>query len=89
MGHTHVAGTLGERRAIAQPSSRANGVLQHPPEAFDRVEMVATMCRQAVETTCAVVVVVGRIELMRSLDPVAVDDHHTPSWPVLLQTAIT
>ena len=35
MRHKHVAGTLVERREIAQTSSRANGVLHHPPEAFD------------------------------------------------------
>jgi hypothetical protein len=76
MGYKHLACTLVERREIAQTSSGANGLLHHPPEAFDRVEMVATMGRQEVKTTCAVVVVEGRIELMRPMDPTAVDDHH-------------
>ncbi len=43
MRHEHVAGTLVERREIAPTSSRANGVLHHPPEAFNRVEVVPTM----------------------------------------------
>ena len=43
MRDEHVAGTLVERREIAPTSSRANGVLHHPPEAFDGIEMVATM----------------------------------------------
>ena len=43
MCHEHLTGTLVERREIAQTPSRANGVLHDPPEAFDRIEMVATM----------------------------------------------
>jgi len=43
MRHEHVAGTLVERREIAQTSSGANGVLHHPPEAFNRVEVVPAM----------------------------------------------
>ena len=43
MRHEHVAGTLVERREIAQTSSRANGVLHHPPEAFKRIEVMAAM----------------------------------------------
>src|SRR5438046_3067056 len=45
MRHEHVAGTLVERREIAPTSSRANGVLHHPPEAFNGIEVVATMGR--------------------------------------------
>jgi hypothetical protein len=74
--HKHVAGPLIEGREIAQTSSRANGVLHHLPEAFDRVEMVATMGRQEVETTFAVVVVEGRVELRRPLAPAPLDHHH-------------
>ena len=43
MRHEHVTGTLVERREIAPTSSRANGVLHHPPEAFNRVEVVPAM----------------------------------------------
>src|SRR5215475_2066301 len=43
MCHEHLAGTLVERREIASTPSRANGVLHYPPEAFDRIEMMATM----------------------------------------------
>jgi len=43
MRHKYLAGTLVERREIAQTSSRANGIFHDPPEAFDRMEMVPTM----------------------------------------------
>src|SRR5215471_9662847 len=35
MRHEHLAGPLVEGREIAQTASRANGVLHHPPKAFD------------------------------------------------------
>jgi hypothetical protein len=38
--------------------------------------MVATMGRQEVETTFAVVVVESRVELLRPMDPAPIDDHH-------------
>ena len=43
MRHEHVTGTLVERWEIAPTAPRANGILQHPPEAFNRVEVVPTM----------------------------------------------
>jgi hypothetical protein len=76
MRYKHLAGPLVERREIAQTSSRANGVLHHPPEAFDRVEVVATMGRQEVEAQLAMVVVEGRVELVRPMDAAALHDHH-------------
>src|SRR5215813_6653845 len=76
MGHEDLAGTLVERREIAKTSSRANGVLHHAPEAFDRIEMVATRGREAMAAQCAAVVVEGRVELVRPMAPAAIDDHH-------------
>ena len=43
MRHEHVAGTLVELMQIGKPSSGPDGILHHPPEAFDRVEMVPAM----------------------------------------------
>jgi hypothetical protein len=76
MRHKHVAGTLVERREIAQTSSRANGVLHHPPEAFDRVEVMSAGGWQEMEAQLLLIVVAGRVELMRPLDPAPLDDHH-------------
>src|SRR5215472_17468855 len=45
MGHEDLSGALIECREIAKTSSRTNGVLHHAPEAFDRIEMVATVGR--------------------------------------------
>ena len=45
MRQEHLAGALIERREITQTSSRSNGVLHYPPEAFDGIDMVPTMYR--------------------------------------------
>ena len=45
MGHEDLSGALIECREIAKTSSRTHGVLHHAPEAFDRIEMVATVGR--------------------------------------------
>jgi hypothetical protein len=76
MRHKHVAGTLVERWEIAPTSSRANGVLHHPPEAFDRIEVMAAVGWQAMEAQLLLIVVEGRVELMRPMDPAPIDDHH-------------
>jgi hypothetical protein len=76
MRHEHVAGTLVERREIAPTSSRANGVLHHPPEAFDRVEVMSAVGWQEMEAQLLMRVVEGRVERMRPMDPAAIDDHH-------------
>jgi hypothetical protein len=49
------SGSLVELREITTPSFRAYGVLHHPPEAFDGVEMVTTMGRQAMQAKLSVV----------------------------------
>ena len=45
MGQEDLSGALIECREITKTSSRADGVLHHAPEAFDRIEMVATVGR--------------------------------------------
>ena len=42
MRHEYLAGALVELLEIGQAASSADGVLHHAPEAFDRIEMVAT-----------------------------------------------
>ena len=43
MRHEHPAGALVELVKIAKTSPSANRILHHPPEAFDRVQVMATM----------------------------------------------
>jgi len=45
MRHEHPAGALVELMRSAKTASSANRVLHHPPKAFDRVEVVATIGR--------------------------------------------
>jgi len=45
MRHKHLPCALVELLKVAKTPSGADGVLHHPPEAFDRVEMVPTMGR--------------------------------------------
>jgi len=84
MGHESLAGTLGERREVATTSARAHGVLHPAPAACDRGEMGPPMGREAVEAPCAVVMVEGRVALVRPLAPAAVDDQPA-RWAGLLE----
>jgi hypothetical protein len=45
MGQEYLACTLVELMQIRKTSSGPDGVLQHAPEAFDRIEVRATMGR--------------------------------------------
>jgi hypothetical protein len=72
----HLAGTLVERRQIVHTSSRAHGVFQHPPEACDRVAVMSAVGWQDMAAQLLMLVVEGRVELMRPLAPAPIDDHH-------------
>ena len=76
MRHQHLAGALVELRKITKTASGADGVLHHPPEAFDGIEVVATMGGQKMEAQLVMRVVEGRVELVRPVDPAPIDDHH-------------
>jgi hypothetical protein len=45
MGHEHVSRALVELMQIKKTPSGADHVLHHPPEAFDGIEVMATMGR--------------------------------------------
>ena len=45
MRHKYLPCALVELLKVAQTPSGADGVLHHPPETFERVEMVPTMGR--------------------------------------------
>jgi len=76
MRHQHLAGALVELRKITKTASGAAGVLPHPPEAFDGIEVVATMGGQKMEANLIMIGVEGRVELVRPVDPAPIDDHH-------------
>src|SRR4029453_18241435 len=76
MRHKHLPCALVELLQIAQTPSGADGVLHHPPEAFDGVEVMAAVGRQAREASRAVIVVEGGVELVRPMDPAAINDQH-------------
>jgi hypothetical protein len=71
----HLAGSPVELLEGAETTPCSNGVLHHPPKAFDRVEVVATMGRQEMQAQLAVVVLEGRVELVRSMNSAAIHDH--------------
>jgi hypothetical protein len=76
MGHEYLARALVKLMQIGKTSSRSNAVLHHAPEAFDGVEVVPTVGREAMEAQLAVGVSEGRVELVRPMEPTPIDDHH-------------
>ena len=95
MCHQHPTGTLGELPQIGKTSSGTDGVLPHPPETFDGVEVVPTMGGEEMAAHLLAVVGEGRVELVRPVDPTTIDDHHDlfadcaagrhPLMPILAQ----
>ena len=71
-----LTGALIELRQITHLPSRSHGVLHRPPEAFYRIEVVTAVGRQQRPRQLAAVVVEGRVELVRPLEPAAIHDHH-------------
>jgi hypothetical protein len=61
---------------IGQTASGPARVLQHAPEAFARVQVVATMGREEGEAKPPMAVREGGGELVGPMDPTAIDDHH-------------
>jgi hypothetical protein len=75
MSHEHATRALVELMQIGKTSSGADRVLHDTPEAFDRIEVMATMGRQEMEAKLILIVVEGRVKLMRPMHATAVDDH--------------
>src|SRR5215217_6930239 len=61
---------------VGKTSSSPYRVLHDTPEAFDGIEVMATMGREEMEAKLATVVVECRVELVRPMDTAAIDDHH-------------
>ena len=76
MRHEHLAGALVELSESAKTSSRPKRILPRAPEAFERVAVMSTGCREqmALKATC----VVGQRggECRRPMAPAAIDDQH-------------
>jgi hypothetical protein len=60
---------------LGKTSSGADGVLHHPPAAFKGVEVVPTRGGEALEAQRALIMVEGRVERVRPMDPAAIDNH--------------
>ena len=75
MRHEHAARAVVELMPIGQTPSGADPVLQHAPEAFNRIEVVTTVGRQEMPPKLLVPVGQRRRELFRPVDATAVGDH--------------
>src|SRR5215510_10990741 len=71
----HATCALIELMQIGKTPSSADPVLQHAPEAFNRIEMVSTMRRQEMQPKLLVPVGERRRELMRPVYATAVGHH--------------
>jgi hypothetical protein len=76
MCHEYLACPLVELLKMAKTSSGSDGVLHHPPEAFDGVEVMAAVGRQEMEAQLAMIVVEGCVEFVRPMNAAAINDHH-------------
>jgi len=76
MRHEHTACSLVELTEIGKIPSSADLILDHAPEAFNGIEVMPTMGWEEMEAKFAMVVVEGRVELMGSMNPAAIDGHH-------------
>jgi hypothetical protein len=76
MCHQHLPGALVELEQSGKTASGPDGVLHYPPEACDGVEVVSTRGREEMEAQLIMVVVERGVELVRPVDPTAIDDHH-------------
>ena len=71
----HATRALIELMQIGKTPSSANPVLHHAPEAFNRIEVMATMRRQEIQPKLLVPVCQRRRELVRPMDATAVGHH--------------
>ena len=76
MCHQPSPSALRELQQIGKTASGPEGVLHDPPEAFNGMEVVPTMGREEMEAKLIVVMVESCVELVRPVDPAAIDDHH-------------
>ena len=75
MFHEDSTRAVVELMQIGKTPSGANPILQHAPEAFNRIEVMTTVGRQEMQPKLLVPVGQRRRELFRSVDATAVGDH--------------
>ena len=76
MGHAHLARAVVELLQIRKTPSGAHRVLHGAPEAFDGIEVMATMGREAMAAKLALIVVEGCVKRVRPMAPTAINAHH-------------
>src|ERR1044071_4608625 len=75
MRHEYLAGALVELRQSTKTASCPNGVLHHPPEAFDRIQVRAPVGGQQMELQLARVMGQRSGKFLCPMDTTAIDDH--------------
>ena len=75
MIHEYSARALRELMQVGKTPSSTDPVLHHAPEAFNRIEVMATMRRQEIQPKLLVPVCQRRRELVRPMDATAVGHH--------------
>jgi hypothetical protein len=80
MRHEHLACALGEQMESGTTPSRAKAVRHHAPEACDGLEVGPTMGGEDMAAPRVMIVVEGRIEFVRPMDPAPLD-HHDDLFP--------
>jgi hypothetical protein len=88
MRHEHATHAPVELLEIGKTAAGSNLVLQHAPEAFHGIEVVAAPGWQELQPKSRMPMGQGRCERVRSVDATATDDHHH-LFPVGPNVAIT
>jgi len=76
MHHKHAAHAPGEWLEVAKTAPSSNLVLQHAPEAFNGIEVVAASGGQELEPKSAMPMGQRRGERVCAVDATAIDDQH-------------
>jgi hypothetical protein len=75
MVHQHAAHALIKVLEVGKTPSGSNSVLQHAPETFNGIEMMSASRGQKIQLQLLVPVRKRRGELVRPMDPTAIDAH--------------
>jgi hypothetical protein len=80
MVHQYAAHALIELLEVGKTPSSPDLVLQHAPETFNRIQMVAASRGQKMQIKLLMPVLKRRRERVRPMDPTAID-HHNDLFP--------
>src|SRR4030095_8684587 len=76
MRHEHLAGSPVELLERAETAPCPNGGLHHPPEAFDRVKVMAAVGGQEMKLQLSIIMRQCGGQFFGPMDTTAIDDHH-------------